>query len=443
MANFTALGLPPALEERLATQAIVDPTPVQEQAIPPLLVGKDAILQSQTGTGKTLAYLLPLVARLDRGLLGAQALVIVPTQELGIQVRDVARSVLDPEDGVLAAIGGANPQRQKDALKKGPRVIVGTPGRIREFIRGGQLVLDHVRTIIIDEVDDVLEGGKVEDVQAILRAAPPRAQRVFCSATMGEAVQGLASKILRNPVEVKVASELKLPASLRHAAFLVERREQAAMIRRLIRHYQPEGAIAFIGHGTHLRELVMKLKHDQLTAAALTGEAKKEERTSAMRDFRAGRLQLLVATDLAARGLDFGHVGMIINYDMPIDAEHYVHRVGRTARMGKDGLAVTLVDPAKAWLLEKYEKALGIQFERPIFRHGEMREATDEDVKREVAKVKATVRKAKAAEAAPAKKKKAQEVGPSAKAVAKGKAKKAKKKAAGTWKKGSGTPSEA
>lgn len=442
MANFTALGLSAALEERLAAQAIVDPTPVQAEAIPPLLAGRDATLQSQTGTGKTLAYMLPLAARLDAGLVGAQAIVLVPTQELGIQVRDVARGLLDPDLGVLAAIGGANPARQKEALKKGPRVIVGTPGRIKEFIRGGQLLLEHVRTIVIDEADHLLEEGKVEDVSAILRAAPATAQRVFCSATMEAAAKKWSEKILRNPVEIKVAAELKLPASLRHAAFVVERREQAAMIRRLIRHYQPAGAIAFIGHGTHLRELVMKLRHDQLTAAALTGDAKKEERTVAMRDFRAGKLQLLVATDLAARGLDFGHVGMIINYDFPTDPEHYVHRVGRTARMGKEGLAVTLVDPAKAWLLAKYEKALGIQFERPVLRHGEMREATEEDKKREAAKQRARVKKAEAKDAPPAKKKKEPEKAPTAKAVAKGKAKKAKKKAAGTWKQGAAAKGE-
>jgi superfamily II DNA/RNA helicase len=436
--TFTDLGLPASRVAQLEQQGITAPSPVQAQAVPALLAGKDLLMQSQTGTGKTLAYLLPALERIDPEKAGVQVLVLVPTQELGIQVRDVAKKLLEGTGiGVAALIGGANVQRQIESLKKLPKLVVGTPGRVLDLIRQQRLSGLGVRVMVLDEADQLQEHFR--DVEAILKATSPSRQTIFCSATMAGPALAWAKKWLKEPVEVRIEAEKALPDTLTHLAFLVDQRDKLPFIRRLVHHYAPGGAIAFVNDDEDLPLFVDKLRHHKVSAAGLFGGIKKLERAATMRDFRAGKLKLLVATELAARGLDLSQVSIVFNFDLPTDAAHYVHRVGRTGRMGKAGTAITLVAPKEAWVLEKFEKALGIRFERPVLREGAIREATEVDLKREAAKAKSAEKKAQAkaeveqaiAEGKPVyRPKKPKTKGPTKRQLEKGKAKKAAKKIA-------------
>ncbi|HEY9721683.1 MAG TPA: DEAD/DEAH box helicase [Oscillatoriaceae cyanobacterium] len=434
MAPFSDLGISPARVERLEAQGITEPSPVQAAALPPQLSGRDALVEAPTGTGKTLAYLLPLLARLDAvppaegNPAPPQALVLVPTPELAMQVRDVARGLWEGAQGdVVAIAGGGNPARQVETLKKSPRVVIGTPGRLLEFVKTKKLPLASLRVLVADEVDLLLDQGNRGDVEQVLRQAPVETQRVFVSATLGAEAESWAEKLLKTPEVVRVSGELKLPETITHLAFVVDQREKLPFIRKLVAHYEPVGAIAFANRNEAIPELVSKLRYHKIRAAGLHGAARKDERAAVMRDFRAGKLQMLVASDLAARGLDLSGVSVVFNLDLPTDAEHYVHRVGRTGRMGRQGTAITVVSPQEAFVLEKFEKALGIHFERPVYFHGEVRERTEKDEKREARKAKS---KPKPAE--PSKPKNDKQ--PSAKQIAKGKARKAKRKAAGVGK---------
>lgn len=445
MTTFSALGLTPEREAQLAAQQITVPSPVQEAAIPVLLAGKDALIQSQTGSGKTLAYLLPLMTRLDPSKPGIQGMVLVPTQELGIQVRDVAKQLLEGTGMTVAVlIGGANFARQAEALNKGPKLIVGTPGRILDFMIKRKLDLTKVRSTVIDEADQLFDEGNGGGVEKVLKATPPSSQRVLVSATLDAKAMTWATKLLKNPEQLLVAAEANLPSTLKHVAFVVDKRDKIDYVRRLVRHYNPVGALAFVRKGEEIDWLVEKLKFNQMRVAGLHSAMKKFDRSEAMRDFRSGKLQLLVCTELAARGLDVSGVSLVLNWELPPDPQAYTHRVGRTARMGREGLAVTLVDPKEAFVLTKLEKALGITFERPVFAHGEVREKTEKDERKESLRVRAKEKKeekkveAKAAAEASGRKltkpKKVKEKGPTDKAVAKGKARKAQRKAAGAFK---------
>jgi superfamily II DNA/RNA helicase len=436
MSTFTELGLDAARVEQLAAQGITSPSDIQAQAIPALLEGKDVLVQAPTGTGKTLAYLLPTLQRIDPSLEALQAVVLVPTQELGIQVRDVAKELLKAYPGAVGSlIGGANPARQAEALKKKPRVIVGTPGRVLEFLRNGKLSGLGLKVMVVDEVDTLIEDGKMRDLEHIFKAFSPKRQTVFCSATLGEKSLDLGSRWLKTPVEIRVGDPLAVPDTIQHLAFVVDTRDKLDMIRRLVRHYNPVGALAFVNQTKDLDWFVNKLKFHKLKVEGMHGGAGKLDRADTMRRFRSGDLQLLLTTDLSARGLDVSSVGVVFNFDLPHDPETYVHRVGRTGRMGKAGTAITLVTKPEAHVLDKLEKAIGITFERPVYRLGEVREKDAIDEKIEKGKAQASAKKAKEKAEAPKKKKKDKDNSPSSKQLAKGRAKKAKRQASGDWKK--------
>lgn len=436
MSTFTELGLSAARIEQLSGQGITTPSEIQVAAIPALLEGRDALIQAPTGTGKTLAYLLPTLERIDPNLPALQAVILVPTQELGIQVRDVAKELLkDIPNAVASLIGGANPARQAEALKKQPRLVVGTPGRVLEFLRNRKLSGLGLKVLVVDEVDTLIEAGKMRDLEHLFKAFSPKRQSIFCSATLGPKSMELGKTWLKNPTEVRVGEALTVPDTIEHLAFVVDAREKIEMIRKLVRHYNPVGALAFVNQIKDLDWLVGKLKFHKLKVEGLYGGAGKEDRANIMKQFRAGDLQLLLTTDLAARGLDVSGVGVVFNLDLPHDPETYVHRVGRTGRMGRQGVAVTLVTTPEAFVLDKLEKAIGITFERPVYRAGEVREKTAIDEKIALGKASAEKQKERAKDKPPVKKKKLKEMTPSEKQAAKGKAKKAKRQASGDWKK--------
>jgi superfamily II DNA/RNA helicase len=452
MSAVTDFSSVPAFVERLAADGIRVPSPIQALALPVLLGGRDAVLAAQTGSGKTLAYLLPLLARLPDppppppapGRPATPRLVVlVPTQELGMQVREVARRLLEgTERRVVAVIGGANPARQIEALRRGADVLVGTPGRVVDMLGRGALALTACRALVLDEVDRLSEPAHKGDAAAVVLAAPASRQVVAASATVAEEAARWVQGLMRAPEELRAADDMTLPATLRHQVLFVDERDQLPMLRKLVAHLAPTGAIAFFNRSADIDWLVSKLMHHGVRAAGLHAGMNKLARAEAMRAFRAGRLQVLVATELAARGLDLGGVSLVINLDLPRTAVDYAHRVGRTARMGREGTAVTLVDPAEQRFLAVLERELGQTFERPVYVFGELRAPTEQDVRREARKAREQrardVERAQqqaAAEAGerPPKKPKAAP-GPTARQKSKGKARKAQRKASGRWK---------
>ncbi|MEB3223525.1 MAG: DEAD/DEAH box helicase [Candidatus Sericytochromatia bacterium] len=452
MSELTDFSMVPAYAERLAADGIRVPSPIQALALPVLLTGKDALLAAQTGSGKTLAYVLPLLARLTGPVPPPPApgrpatprlVVLVPTQELGIQVREVARRLLEgTEQRVVAVIGGANPARQVEALKRGADVLVGTPGRVTDMLGRGAVSLAACRAVVLDEVDRLAEPAHRGDASAIVMGTPGSRQVVGASATIADDAARWAEGLMRAPTTLRAAADLTLPATLRHQVLLVDERDQLPMLRKLVAHLAPTGAIAFFNRAADIDWLVAKLVHHGVRAAGLHAGMNKLARAEAMRAFRAGKLQVLVATELAARGLDLGGVSLVLNLDLPRTAADYTHRVGRTARMGREGTAISLVDPAEQRFLSVLERDLGLTFDRPVYIFGELRPATEQDVRREARKAReqrarnaerAEAQEAAATGARPPKKRKAA-AGPTARQKAKGKARKASRKAAGAWK---------
>ena len=462
--TFQDLGIAPDRAERLAARGITTPSPIQALAIPALAGGRDALLAAQTGSGKTLAYLLPALATLEatpraasvvsgKGGMAATpgVLVLVPTQELGMQVRDVARDLLEGSDRTVAElIGGANPQRQADRLKLGADVIVGTAGRVVDFMTRGKLSLARLKVVVLDEVDQLADTAHRPDVASVLAAAAKGRQVIAASATLGDDARKWARGFMKDAADLSAETSLTLPPTLAHQALIADDRDQLPLLRRVLANLKPAGAIAFFNRGADIDWIVQKLVHHGVKAAGLHSGVHKLDRARAMQDFRAGKLQLLVATELAARGLDLGMVTLVFNLDLPRGPEEYVHRVGRTARMGKVGTAITFADPKEAWVLEKLEKRLGIAFERPVYSHGELREATAVDHRIDARKAREKAKKEevrtahkKAVEAAeleglpaPRLKKPKKDAGPklTANQKAKGKARKEQRKASGTWK---------
>lgn len=372
--TFHTLGIAEDLSSRLTEFGIVTPSPVQAEAIPPILEGKDVLATSQTGTGKTLAYLLPVLQGIDPEIKGTQKLILAPTQELAVQiVRESERYGEARGIGVLGLIGGAAAKRQIEKLKLHPQLIVGTPGRVRELIEIRKLKMHQVSTIVVDEVDQVFNLGGAGDVDRILRSALRDRQLVFLSATVSPETAELVKKEMDQPVEIGIDPEQRTPSALEHYYFVTEERDKLDMLRRVVRHYNPDRAIVFVNATEDLAEVEAKLNYLGLNAAAIYGDADKMTRSRVLNAFREGRTKLLVASDVAARGLDIEGLGMVINYDPPIDAEHYTHRAGRTGRMGRSGMAITLVTDRQTFIMRKFNRELGISIEERALYGGKVR----------------------------------------------------------------------
>ena len=363
--SFEALRIDPALLLPLQAMNIESPTPIQAEAIPLILAGKDVIAQSQTGTGKTLAYLLPTLHNIDQSLKQLQVMILVPTRELGMQIIHEIEKLTE-HSPILAQslIGGASVSRQIEKLRLHPQIIVGTPGRILELIKVKKLSMHYVQTIVVDEVDQVFELGSMFEVEAILKSAMRDRQILFFSATISNAIQAAALRWMNEPALVHINPTQKAAETLEHLYFVCEEREKIDTLRRLIRLYNPQSAIVFINETDDAAEVVQKLSYVGLTIEALFGEASKQERARAMSGFREGRFQLLLATDVAARGLDLTEVSHVINLDLPVDADHYIHRAGRTGRMGRKGTVISIVERKQQFIMDKYAKILGVTFEQ-------------------------------------------------------------------------------
>lgn len=371
--SFESLQLGKPLIHNLQNAGILTPTAVQQEAIPALLAGRDVIAQSQTGSGKTLAYALPVLERTDPALKKLQAVILVPTRELGAQIFRVleqASQGMDVSSQLL--IGGAAIKRQIDRLRLHPQIVIGTPGRVLELIKLRKLSMHQVQTIVIDEADHIWEQGEGREVEAVIQSALRDRQLCFFSATIPGAVLGLADKWMREPVRIHIEPERKTAESIEHTYVVCSQRERIDTLRRLVRTLEPSSGIVFTNQVDEFGEILAKLKYAGLSIEGLYSEAGKQERAKVMRDFREGSLQLLLATDVAARGLDMPGVTHVFHFDLPVDADHYVHRSGRTGRMGRHGMAIALCAPDQLFIIEKFSKALGIAFERKVLFEGRL-----------------------------------------------------------------------
>jgi len=357
---FAALGLRQELLEALRTVGFEHPLPVQSEAIPVLLAGRDAIVQAHTGTGKTAAFALPILERLAPDGHGPQALVLTPTRELAIQVAEaIHRLGRYLEARVIALYGGQPIERQLRALRHPVDIVVGTPGRIMDHLRRGTLRLDSVRTVVLDEADEMLDMGFLDDVEWILERVPTERQTALFSATMPARVRELARRYLRKPVTIAIHPEHVTVPQIEQFVYEVAGTAKLDALARILDFEAPASAIVFVRTKSGADELAHKLQALGYAAEAIHGDLSQAMRDRAMQRFRSGQVDLLVATDVAARGLDIPQVSHVINFDIPGDPESYVHRIGRTGRAGSAGIAITLVEPRERWLLRTIERAVG------------------------------------------------------------------------------------
>jgi ATP-dependent RNA helicase DeaD len=344
--NFKELGLSPDIQQALDELGYEDPTPIQEQAIPELLGGHDVIGQAQTGTGKTAAFGLPLLQYLDPANEEVQAVVLTPTRELCIQVTQALRSYAEHLDiEIVAVFGGAPIRSQQSQLRSGAHVVVATVGRMMDLMSRRSLVLTAARYVVLDEADEMLDLGFIEDVEKILRMCPSGRQTALFSATMPPPIQKLAEGYMYDPTTISITPETLTVDKIQQAYVEVPAKEKASRLVELLKTEEPEQAIIFTRTKIGATKLEKTLKDKGLDVKALHGDLSQGVRDGVMISFKDHRVKLLVATDIAARGLDVDHVTHVINYDVPNSSETYVHRIGRTGRVGRTGRAITFVTP--------------------------------------------------------------------------------------------------
>lgn len=357
---FAELGLGPKLLHVLAELGYEEPTPIQRAAIPPLLEGRDLIGLAATGTGKTAAFALPLLQLIRIGARVPSALILVPTRELAVQVAQaVHRYGKELAVQVLPIYGGQSFHQQLKVLKRGVDVVVATPGRALDHIRRGTLQLGSLKLLVLDEADEMLDMGFAEDLEGILAEVPTERQTLLFSATLGPRIKTIASRYLRDPVEVHITAEEEGPREaplIRQTAYLVRRPHKLAALGRVLDLESPDGTLVFCRTRNDVDELVESLNGRGYRAEAMHGGMSQEERDRVMKKFRGGTVDLLVATDVAARGLDIAHLTHVVNYDVPSAPRSYVHRIGRVGRAGREGVAITLAEPREHALLKNIER---------------------------------------------------------------------------------------
>ncbi|HYW29920.1 MAG TPA: DEAD/DEAH box helicase, partial [Gemmatimonas sp.] len=361
--GFSDLGLDPRVANALAKLGYEEPTPVQRAAIPPLLEGRDVLAQAATGTGKTAAFSLPLLNRLTPeadARTRTAALILVPTRELAMQVAEAVHRYGKPMGiQALPVYGGASMENQIRALKRGVDVVIATPGRALDLIRRKALNLSAVKMVVLDEADEMLDMGFAEDLEAILEAVPKERQTALFSATLPPRIASIARRQLRNPITITIDREV-VPhgeaARVRQVAYMVPRAHKMAALARVLDLEQPTSAIVFCRTRTEVDELSETLAARGMRADALHGGLSQDQRDRVMTKFRTKKTDLLIATDVAARGLDVKHVSHVVNFDVPADAEAYVHRIGRTGRAGREGVAITFAEPREHRLLRNIER---------------------------------------------------------------------------------------
>ena len=357
----TYQGLSERSRKAVEAMGFEELSPIQEQSIPLLMEGRDVIGQAQTGTGKTAAFCLPLLERMDHDNKNTQAMILCPTRELSVQVAEELGRLgqFYKKLTVLPVYGGAPMERQIRALKKGVQVVVGTPGRVMDHMRRKTLQLDEIQYFVLDEADEMFAMGFRDDMATVIEALPEEVQKVFFSATMPEPIRVFASKYLKNPEYVRMAHKALTVPRVEQVYFELKEYMKTEILTRLVDIYNPKLTIVFCNTKKKVDELTAELVGKGYNADALHGDLKQSQRDTVMRKFKRGTVDVLVATDVAARGLDVDDVDLVINYDMPQDEEYYVHRIGRTARAGREGIAFSFIagkDIYKLRDIQRYTK---------------------------------------------------------------------------------------
>ncbi|NOY99635.1 MAG: DEAD/DEAH box helicase [Chloroflexi bacterium] len=354
--QFSDLNLHPQLMQALEERGYTEPTPIQAQMIPIMLTGADVIGQAQTGTGKTAAFSLPILQNLIPGQKRPQALILSPTRELAMQVAKTMEAYgAHLNVRVLAIYGGSSYGRQLSALKRGVDVVVGTPGRLLDLLRRKALDLGNVRSLVLDEADEMLSMGFIEDIETLLDATPAGRQLALFSATMPQAIRRLAAKYLNEPQSIVIKHKQLTVAAIEQRYYIVNQRDKLAALTRLFETEEISRALIFVRTRAGTGELSNALASRGFSAEMLNGDLSQDARERVMSRFRNDHIKVLVATDVAARGLDIDDISHVFNYDLPDDPEVFVHRIGRTGRAGKDGIAITLQTPREQRMLRRIE----------------------------------------------------------------------------------------
>ncbi|WP_411681763.1 DEAD/DEAH box helicase [Clostridium thailandense] len=366
MTPFDKLNLNSNLIKALKNEGITEPTSIQEKVIPAILLNKDVIGESQTGTGKTFAYLLPIFQKIDVTKKEMQVIILAPTHELVMQINNVIKMLSNNSDipvNSAAIIGEVNIKRQIEKLKEKPHIIVGSTGRVLELIKMKKISAHTIKTIVIDEGDRLLNQNTLPLVKDVIKTTLRDRQLLVFSATINDEAFEKAKSLMKEPEIVRIENKIIVNPNIHHIYFVTEQRDKIELLRKLIASIKPERAIVFINRSEETELTSIKLKYHHIKAHAIYGNAEKEERKKALEYFRTGKIQLLIASDLAARGLDIKGVTHIFNLDLPEDSKEYLHRVGRTGRAGEYGTAISIITDREKSLIKKYAKDFGISIE--------------------------------------------------------------------------------
>lgn len=360
-ATFESLGISEPILRTLTEIGYEAPTPIQEKTIPPMLAGRDLIGQAQTGTGKTAAFAIPILEKIDPAVPEVQALVLAPTRELAIQVAEAIHtySKYRGRVGVLPVYGGQPIQLQLKRLDRGVHVVVGTPGRIMDHLRRGSLRLDAVRLVVLDEADEMLRMGFIEDVEWILSQAPEGRQTALFSATLPREIRRIAERHLKSPISIEIEHKTLTVPTIEQRYLIVTPQQKLDALARILETETTDAVLIFTRTKNGAAELTERLEGRGYAAEAMHGDMNQAQRETVIRRLRGGQVEIVVATDVAARGLDVERISHVINYDIPNDVEAYVHRIGRTGRAGRSGVAVLFVSPRERRMMQEIERFTG------------------------------------------------------------------------------------
>ncbi|MDH5424119.1 MAG: DEAD/DEAH box helicase [Gammaproteobacteria bacterium] len=363
---FDQLNLNEFLLKALNDVGYETPSPIQAETIPLLLQGRDVLGQAQTGTGKTAAFALPIISNLDLKQKDPQVLVLAPTRELAIQVAEAFQTYSKHMKGfhVLPVYGGADSRAQVRALERGVHVVVGTPGRVMDHIRRGKLNLDNIKSLVLDEADEMLRMGFIDDVEWVLDQLPEKRQIALFSATMPSQIRRIATKYLKDPAQVTIKMKEQTASTIRQRFWPVSGLHKLDALTRILEAEEFDAMIIFVRTKTATTELSDKLEARGYATAPLSGDIQQNQREKTIQSLKNGKLDIIVATDVAARGLDVPRISHVVNYDVPHDTESYVHRIGRTGRAGREGDAILFVAPREKRMLSAIERATNKKIER-------------------------------------------------------------------------------
>lgn len=380
--NFRQLGISEELELVLGKEGIKEATPIQEKSIPDLLMGKDMIAQAQTGTGKTLAFMLPLIQKIDINKPHIQGLIITPTRELAIQITNEAKKLSGAKEiTILAAYGGQDVEQQVRKLKNGIHLVIATPGRLLDHMRRGTINLGKLQTLVLDEADEMLRMGFLNDIESIVLGTPKTRQTMLFSATIPNDVRSLGTKFMKNPVQVEVKGDSITLDEIKQVVLETTDRGKLDTLCQLIDEFRPYLAIVFCRTKRRVSSLHADLRARGYNADELHGDLSQGKRERVMKSFRNAEIQILIATDIAARGLDVEGVTHVINYDIPDDAESYIHRIGRTGRIGNLGMAVTIITERDKAALALIERKIKMDFDPKKIEREKSRGKNKEDIR--------------------------------------------------------------